>query len=250
MIRETTAQELADLRQKLADYFDDGELKSLCFDLGVAYDELPGEGKVNKARELIAFMERRDRIAELVAECARQRPKVSWKLSLDGDDAAASNDRRDQQRAVREASGSIPLPGRAAGDVIVAQIGAGAENVAVGKNVTQSIGTLGEPDDRQVIGQRLAEVAAALDKVRGQGGADIAAVADFQIKLLRGELEKTARGETPSANVITQVGDWLLGNWPQMTPALASLFAAPAVSKVVARAGSSAVNWVKARFGQ
>ena len=250
MVREYTAQELADLRQKLADYFDDGELKSLCFDLGVAYDELPGEGKANKARELVAFMERRDRMSELVAECARQRPKVSWGLSSDGDDAAASNDGREQQRAVREAVGSIQLPDRVAGDVIIAQIGAGAENVAVGKNVAQSIGTWSEPDDKQVIGQRLTQVAAAFDKVRGQVDATIAAVADFQIKLLRSELEKTAKGETPSANVITQVGEWLLSNVPQMTPALASLFAAPAVNKVVAKAGISAVNWVKARFGQ
>jgi hypothetical protein len=67
---------------------------------------------------------------------------------------------------------------------------------------------------------------------------------------LRGELEKTAMGQVPSANVITQVGGWLLDNVPQIKPALANLFVASAVSRVVTRAGGSAVDWVKAKFGQ
>jgi hypothetical protein len=248
MLRRFSTQELADLHQKLSAYFDDGELKTLCFDLDVTYDDLPGDGKASKARELVAFMGRRDRIPELVAECEKQRPNVEWNLSSNGNVVAASNGSR--AHTVRDAAGSIQLPDHVAGDVIIAQIGAGAENVAVGKNVAQRIGTLDGPDDKQVVGQKLAEVTAAFDKVRGQVDATVVAVADFQLGLLRGELQKTARGEVPSANVITQVSGWLLDNVPQMKPALANLFVAPAVSRVVTRAGSSAVEWVKAKFGQ
>jgi len=248
MPRKFSAQELADWHHKLTDYFDDGELKTLCFNLGVTFDDLPGDGKASKARELVAFMERRDRIPELIAECEKQRPNVEWNLSSNGNGGAASSGSR--AHTVRDAAGSIQLPDHVAGDVIIAQIGAGAENVAVGKNVAQSIGALDRLDDKQVIEQKLAEVTAAFDKVRGQVDATVVAVADFQIRLLRGELEKTAMGQVPSANVITQVGGWLLDNVPQIKPALANLFVASAVSRVVTRAGGSAVDWVKAKFGQ
>jgi hypothetical protein len=66
------------LRQLLTDHFDAEELCTLCFDLGVDYDNLRGEGKTNKVRELVAYLERRGRIPELVATCHHQRPKVSW----------------------------------------------------------------------------------------------------------------------------------------------------------------------------
>jgi len=70
---------LVRLRETLATYFDAGELRTLCFDLGVDYDDLPGEGKTNKARELIAYLERRDRLSEMVRICERQRPNVTWR---------------------------------------------------------------------------------------------------------------------------------------------------------------------------
>jgi hypothetical protein len=69
------------------------------------------------------------------------------------------------------------------------------------------------------------------------------------MKLLEGELTKTEEGQSPSASAITQIGDWLLGNVPSVAEALASLFATPAVGKVVGKAGEAAVEWVRARFG-
>ncbi len=75
------------------------------------------------------------------------------------------------------------------------------------------------------------------------------AVADFQMKLLRGELGKTKENQVPSAMAILQVGDWLLANLPQIKPALTALFTAPAIRRVMAKAGSDAVSWAKAKFG-
>ena len=79
MTRTSEREYLVRLRETLAEYFDAGELRTLCFDLGVDYDDLPGEGKANKARELIAYLERRDRLSELVHVCERQRPNVTWR---------------------------------------------------------------------------------------------------------------------------------------------------------------------------
>jgi hypothetical protein len=69
---------LAHLHQNIAAYFGDEELRSLCFDLGVDYADLPASNKDGAARELVAHMERRGRIAELVEMCRRLRPDVEW----------------------------------------------------------------------------------------------------------------------------------------------------------------------------
>jgi hypothetical protein len=144
------------------------------------------------------------------------------------------------------------LPAYVGGDVIIGEVGAGAKGVAIGKNITQAIyDTLGEPtpDDKQVVEQKLSEVTAALQEVRGQLDTATANMAEFQVKLLQGELTKTEEGEMPSASTITQVGDWLLDSIPQIAEILTGLFATPAVGKVVGKAGEVAVRWVKKRFG-
>jgi hypothetical protein len=49
------------------------ELKTLCFQLYVPFDDLPGDGREAKARELIALMQRVDRLPDLSAALARER---------------------------------------------------------------------------------------------------------------------------------------------------------------------------------
>lgn len=68
------------LRELMLKHFDVSELKTLCFDLGVDYESLDGAygGRVDKVRELILYFERRDRVSELIAACARLRPEASW----------------------------------------------------------------------------------------------------------------------------------------------------------------------------
>lgn len=50
------------------------ELKTLCFELGVDYDNLPGEGKRGKARELILHESRRRGLTRLAALLEREHP--------------------------------------------------------------------------------------------------------------------------------------------------------------------------------
>jgi len=70
--------DLPQLREQIDRYFDREELRTLCFDLGVDYDSLRGEGKKAKARELVALMERTGGIDELLQKCAAMRPKLDW----------------------------------------------------------------------------------------------------------------------------------------------------------------------------
>lgn len=148
--------------------------------------------------------------------------------------------------------GGIDVSDFGGGDFIIANVGAGSKNVAVGKNITQTVyEMLGEPtpDDKAVIDQQLVAVEAALAAKQGQIDGMKAQMAQFQLQLLRGELSKVDESETPSASTITQIGDWLLDNLPELAGALTGLFATPAVGRVVGRAGESAVEWLRKRFG-
>lgn len=137
------------------------------------------------------------------------------------------------------------------GDVIIGIVGAGASDVAVGKNITQRIYNLvgaPTPDDMELIAQKFAEIEAVLAAQKGSLDAGKVQTAEGYLQLLRGELMKTGEAEIPSASTITLVGNWLLDNVPPILEALTSLFATPAVGRVVGKAGEVAASWVKQRF--
>jgi DNA-binding NtrC family response regulator len=62
----------AALRRTLEKKFDLEEIQDLCFDLDIDFDDLPGEGK--KARELVAYCRRHDRLKKLATRIAELRP--------------------------------------------------------------------------------------------------------------------------------------------------------------------------------
>ena len=91
-----------ELRRLLVQHFSDNDLRSLCQDLAVDYDALTGEGREAKARELIAFVQKRGRLADLLAAAARERPHVAW-------GAAAPAARPHGPAADRAGSGDVEI---------------------------------------------------------------------------------------------------------------------------------------------
>lgn len=71
-------QYAARLYKMLDRYFNEQELRSLMFGLGVDYDSLAGAGKSDKARELIGYMFRRGSLEKLLLGVNRERPNVPW----------------------------------------------------------------------------------------------------------------------------------------------------------------------------
>lgn len=67
-----------DLLEALKQYFDENETQDICFELDIDYESLPAEGKGYKSRELVKYLDRRERIDELLRICRRLRPDVSW----------------------------------------------------------------------------------------------------------------------------------------------------------------------------
>ena len=68
----------SELLKNLTGRFSKEELKILSFQLGVDWDELAGTAKTAKAQELIAHLDRRGRLDELVAAAAKARPHANW----------------------------------------------------------------------------------------------------------------------------------------------------------------------------
>ena len=68
---KTPPERLTRLRQQMVDRFSDQELRDLCQDMGIEYDDMLPGGRADKARELVARCERRGRSPTTVTRSAR-----------------------------------------------------------------------------------------------------------------------------------------------------------------------------------
>lgn len=67
------------LHEKMVQHFDAAEVRSLCFGLGIEYDDLQGEGRADKLVSLISRVERRGMIESFIKAVTETRPDVLWK---------------------------------------------------------------------------------------------------------------------------------------------------------------------------
>lgn len=72
-------RKIVTLIKNLDKSFNDEELRHLCVELGVDYDNLGGSGKKDRARELVTYLNRRGQIAKLLTALEKLRPNVSWR---------------------------------------------------------------------------------------------------------------------------------------------------------------------------
>ena len=77
-LRDDTTQSYRNqLRQALVEHFSLDELRTLCQDIDISFDELPGANTTSaKSRELITYMENRGRLDELVLAAAFERVRT------------------------------------------------------------------------------------------------------------------------------------------------------------------------------
>jgi hypothetical protein len=66
-----------DIHTILAERFNEEELRTLCFEVNMRYEDLGAEGAVNKARELVMHFDRHRQILELVEAIRRLRPDIA-----------------------------------------------------------------------------------------------------------------------------------------------------------------------------
>ncbi|MCL5994976.1 MAG: PQQ-like beta-propeller repeat protein [Chloroflexi bacterium] len=112
--------DLTALHRIIAATFTSDELKTLCLYLSVDYDDLPGENRSSKARELVLFFSRRSELERLIQYCKRERPSVRWP----GDPEPEQRQKGDQpaRQASRIVATPVMLP---SGDVLVGALDGG-----------------------------------------------------------------------------------------------------------------------------
>jgi hypothetical protein len=223
---------------------------------GALANGLPVDVAATEARKAMSLLDA-DSIEWAVPVLYMRAPDgVLWQMDAetgeqidDQEDAMQDRSQQPWWEQVAIGTGDIDAS-NAGGDVIVANVGAGSRNVAVGKNITQQIvETLGgpTPDDRTRIQEQFAQLMPLLDSA--QIAPRTAGRAEAELERLQEELCKTGDDETPDADTITRIGDWLLENVPDIAKALTELFGMPAVGRVLAKAGRAAVDWARVRFG-
>jgi hypothetical protein len=72
----SSVNQIRQLREILEKSFSLSELRTLCFDLSVDYDDLPGDTKSDKTRGLVEYLVRRDRVNELILAIQKLRPST------------------------------------------------------------------------------------------------------------------------------------------------------------------------------
>ena len=71
-------REPARLRRVLVERFNLEELRALCYDLEVDFEVLDAEDKAGKARELVGYLGRRERLGDLIRVGKRLRTDIHW----------------------------------------------------------------------------------------------------------------------------------------------------------------------------
>lgn len=69
-----STEDLSALLHQLESVFNDEELKTVCFELGIEYDDLPAASRSGKMRELITYCQRYGRLNDLVESLRQHRP--------------------------------------------------------------------------------------------------------------------------------------------------------------------------------
>jgi hypothetical protein len=70
------------LHDILDNYFNEQELRDICFELGIDYEDLPFSGQTNKARELVALTVRTSQFEQLCALVKEERPYLFDEVAL------------------------------------------------------------------------------------------------------------------------------------------------------------------------
>lgn len=203
------------LRTVLTQYFSEGELRTLCFELGIDYESLGGQGKAENARELVTHAIRHGRYAELTTLVQRDRPRVALQMTDSPPQlpTAVENPRGGQPMTINvqgDYVGGDKVAGdKFTGDKIIMSGDFRGSNVNIKSTltqVTQTIGVLPQADDaaKQELQQLVAQLHEQLQQVPPDNAEDAEAVAEMTKELI-----EKANSEKPNKRLLTITGEGL-----------------------------------------
>jgi hypothetical protein len=73
---------LVALYRELKECVNQGELRTLCFEMGVEYEDLEGETRSERVLGLVDKMNRIGRLADLLKKCREHYPRINWEETV------------------------------------------------------------------------------------------------------------------------------------------------------------------------
>jgi hypothetical protein len=224
---------LTDLHNLLNQYFNMEEVRTLCFNLGVDYENISGQGKSAWIRELLLSLGRQGHLDNLVALAQQERPHVNWPpVPPDLEIPAAAESANSTPVIQHSYYGDVVHGDKTGGDKITVGNISGSQGVAIGRGARADVQVqsgIGERELMQLFAPLLAEVAQQ----------EPAAVA--QVQALKAEV---ARGDNADdekmADLISDIADAA----PSVVEGLVNLF----TNAVLAKVAGSATKYVLRRL--
>lgn len=193
------------LRQVLTERYNLSELHTLCFDLGIDYEEIGGSGKTEKVVELVAFAQRHNRLDDIAAYVRHTRPFVQLQMTDTLPPLPAAGIGSGTSITIHVAGdyvGGDKVAGdKVEGDKITVGDISGSSGIAIGRGASATVTTITQaaPQSQDDFRQQLQELQAMLAKAIADG--DFADADDAQDAA--DDLDKAldeAKKDTPRAD--------------------------------------------------
>ncbi len=140
-----SAQYLAKLHKQIDTYFSFSEVRTLCFNLGVDYENIPGDRRSAFIRNLVVSLAKQGRLQELVDNVREERPRVDWQDVPPDFELPASVAQENIQQVVNYTVYGDVVQGdkiggeKVAGDKISVGNISGGEGIAIGSGASASV---------------------------------------------------------------------------------------------------------------
>lgn len=206
------------LRDALVKYFNETELRGLCFELGEDYDSFGGSGKNGKALEIATWSERHGRFDELVAIVKRERPHAFPGANVVAANAnrAATDAQESQNKGITYnihggtfvgsniGSGNIAADNLAGGDIKIdnRKYSAGRDMYVAGGDIN-----IHAPETKDEFKAQLAELQKLVEQAIADGAFADEDDADTAVSDLRRIAKETAKPQPNAESIKARMND-------------------------------------------
>ena len=71
-------QDVLQIYRKMEPHFNLSDLQTLSFELGVNFEDINGQNRLEKLREFLIYIDQRGKLNDLIEKCKEARPQISW----------------------------------------------------------------------------------------------------------------------------------------------------------------------------
>ncbi|WP_420640886.1 hypothetical protein [Candidatus Leptofilum sp.] len=149
-----SAKYLSTLHKQIDQYFSFSEVRTLCFNLGVDYENIPGDHRSAFIRNLIVSLAKQGRLQKLIDEVRAERAFVNWQDVPSDFELPASVSQEDIRQVVNyTVYGDVVHGDKVTGDRIMGdKITVGnienAEGIAIGRDAAANVNKRAAPVER------------------------------------------------------------------------------------------------------